>query len=424
MLEIFTYNYAIMFVFCIGYACIIFEHNLGINKASSALMSAILCWTILFWHNHGDLSQSMTQLGHHLAGVSEVILFLLGALTIVEIIHAHNGFSFITDCMHVRSKRSFLWVISIFAFFLSAILDNLTTTLVMISLTSKIIQERQMRLLLGAAIVIAANAGGAWTPMGDVTTTMLWIGGQITAGQTVISLFLPSFACLIVSLLWFTIFLKGDLPKREIAYLNTSFEPQGRLIFFLGIGSLVFVPIFKLFTGMPPYMGILFGLSILWIVTDLIHARHDDRDHLRLPAIFTKVDLSSTLFFLGILLTVGALETGGILSQFSLSLDYWVGSESGIPLLIGLISALVDNVPLVAACMNMYELSIYAQDSSFWQLLAYCAGTGGSVLIIGSAAGVAFMAMEKVSFGWYVAYASIPALIGYLAGFGVYYLFM
>lgn len=407
-------------IFILAYIVIVFEGILHINKSTAALMAGVLCWACVFADatltHHGQT----TALLDHVGEISELIFFLIAAVTIVEIMSAHRSFRFITDMMTVRNKRVLLWLSSVLAFGLSALLDNLTTTILMITLLRKVVTDRDDRLIISGCIVIAANAGGCWTPIGDVTTTMLWIGGQISTLPTIASLVIPSIVCLIVSTAVATPLLSGQLPEADAEHQVKHSEPKGRLIFFLGITCLVSVPIFKVATGLPPFMGMLFGLSILWLATDLLHSRHDDREHLRVPSILTKVDLSGPLFFLGILLTVGALQTLGILDAAAVRLSNAVPNAAILTLGIGLASAVIDNVPLVAACMSMYDLTTYPIDSAFWQMLAYCAGTGGSVLIIGSAAGVALMTMEKVGFGWYLRRLAIPALAGYFAGFATY----
>lgn len=315
-----------------------------------------------------------------------------------------------------------LWVIGLITFFLSAVLDNLTTTVVMITLLRKLIDQNNDRLLIGGAIVIAANAGGAWTPIGDVTTTMLWIGGQLSTVLVMKNLLIPSLVCFIVSALILSFSLKGQFEEKYVHLSDVHSEPMGNLILFLGTGLLVFVPIFKILTGLPPFMGMLFSLGVLWLVTDLIHHPYEERSHLRVPQIMTKIDLSGVLFFLGILLSINALYTAGLLGEIAQWFDRHVGNIAIISLGIGFVSAVLDNVPLVAATIGMYNLEHYPRDHPLWNMIAYTAGTGGSILIIGSAAGVVFMGMEKVDFIWYLKRISFAALIGYLAGFGIFYL--
>jgi NhaD family Na+/H+ antiporter len=409
-------------IFIIGYFFITIEHIIQIDKATTALFMGISCWVVLFAYNGKELCiLSQDCLGHHLSGISQIIFFLLGALAIVAIINEHNGFAMIADALKIRSKRKLLWVIGFLTFFLSAILDNLTTTIVMVTLLSGLLQKSEDRLLIGGAVVIAANAGGAWTPIGDVTTTMLWIGGQVSSGAIIQALFLPSLVSLIASLAVLSYFFEGQFEIKEPAH-KSELQPKGRFIFFLGIATLVFVPIFKILTGLPPFMGMLFGLSILWLVTDLFHRKHQDRTHLLVPHILSKIELSGLLFFLGILLAIDALDSAKILEQLAHWFDAHFSYPNYIAILIGLASAIVDNVPLVAAAMGMYSLEQFPVDDSFWQMVAFCAGTGGSILIIGSAAGVVFMGLEKVDFFWYTKRISLAALIGYFAGIGTYLL--
>lgn len=409
-------------VFIIGYFLITIESLTHIDKATVALFMGIVCWMIEFVNDLPSCANSLTCLGEHLSNVSQVVFFLLGALIIVSLIEAHHGFALISDAMQIRSKRKLLWASGIMAFFLSAVLDNLTTTIVMVTLISGLVEKGRDRLLIGGGIVIAANAGGAWTPIGDVTTTMLWIGGMVSTGATIRDLFLPSIVSMAAAFGVLTFFLKGNFPpaagqeKREP-------EPYGKLIFFLGIGGLIMVPVLKVLINLPPFMGVLFALSIVWFATDLAHARHHDRTHLRVPAVMAKIDISSLLFFLGILLAIDALDSARVLEGMAHWFDRHVANTTYVATLIGLASAVVDNVPLVAASMGMYGLDRYPVDSHFWQLIAFCAGTGGSILIIGSAAGVVFMGMEKVDFLWYLKRISLPALIGYFAGIAVYLLF-
>lgn len=411
-----AYSGFIIAIFTLGYLMIIFEHQIRINKATSALLMAVGCWSLQFLDHTSDRT-NVAELAHHLANVSQVVLFLLGAVTIVETINTHGGFSIIADFMRVTSKRACLWVVALVAFFLSAVLDNLTTTIVMVVLLRKIITHTQDRLIFGSAIVIAANAGGAWTPIGDVTTTMLWLGGQVSTVPLIQKLFLPSFICLVVSLLCLSFAVKGTIHKELLE--RGKVEHKGELVLVFGILSLVFVPVFKILTGLPPFMGILLSMSAMWLLTDLIH-KPDERSHLRVLAMFPKLDLSSIFFFLGILLSVGALETAGILGQLATWLDAEVPSKVALASLIGVASAVIDNVPLVAATQGMYDLASYPVDHPFWLLIAFCAGTGGSMLIIGSAAGVAFMSLEKVDFFWYLKRATLAAALGYIAGVFAY----
>lgn len=417
------YSIAMIFVFVFGYVLITLEHVININKATTAMIMAIICWLIQFINPHWDEQYNIESLNHHLSSISQIVFFLIGAMTIVETINVHRGFNLISDNIQLSSKIILLWVIGMITFFLSAILDNLTTTIVMLTLMRKLLDDGEDRLLMGGAIVIAANAGGAWTPIGDVTTTMLWIGGQVSTLAVMKSLFIPSFLCLLASLIYLSTALKGSFKPSEFHPLEKEIEPEGTLVFFLGVSLIIFVPIFKVLTGLPPFMGMLLALGILWAVTDILHHNRPNREHLTVPNVLTRIDLSGTLFFfLGILLCIDALDSAQILQKLAGWLSGNLGNTSLIAIFIGLASAIVDNVPLVAASMGMYSLAQFPTDHSFWQLIAYCAGTGGSILIIGSAAGVVFMSMEKADFFWYLKRVSIPALIGYAAGIAGYLL--
>lgn len=413
--------YAIFMViaFVIGYALITLEHITKINKAAIALLMAIVCWALVFvYHPCPENSECYLS---NLAEISQIVFFLIGALTIVEIISTHHGFNVVSDLISVKSKRQLLWVMGIITFILSSILDNLTTTIVMITLLQKLLPKSDDRWTIGGAIVIAANAGGAWTPIGDVTTTMLWIGGQLTTEHMIPALVIPSVVCMAVSFLILTFMLKGGEETASTVQVQRTSQPFEKLVFFLGVSALVFVPVFKMMTGLAPLMGILLGLSILWIVTDALHGTQE-RPHLQVPSALSRIDLASVLFFLGILLCVAALGLAGILEHSAQWLDRTIGNTTIIATLIGIISAIIDNVPLVAATMEMYPMSQHPVDSQLWDLIAYCAGTGGSILIIGSAAGVMFMGLENVNFFWYLRRISLPALAGYLAGIGAYLL--
>lgn len=411
----------LVIVFVLAYAAIALEHPLKVNKSASALLGAGLLWTI-YAVATGDATKVSGELGESLMGTAQIVFFLMGAMTIVEVVDAHNGFEVITRRIKTQKLSTLMWMVGFVAFFLSAILDNLTTTIVMVSLMKKLLDKRDDRLFFAGIIVIAANAGGAWTPIGDVTTTMLWIGGQITTVEIMKGLFIPSLINLIVPLA-VTSFLLGSRPvvspqkvEQEAGSHTTAFERN--LMFFMGLGILVAVPVFKTMTHLPPFMGILFGLGLLWLVGDLVHKQKDEfeKEHLTLARALTRIDMSSIVFFIGILLAVAVLEHTHILSSIAQWLDHNVGRQDIIVMLIGLVSAVVDNVPLVAASMGMYSLQQYPTDSFLWEFLAYCAGTGGSILIIGSAAGVAAMGLEKIDFFWYVRKISGLALIGYIAG--------
>jgi Na+/H+ antiporter NhaD/arsenite permease-like protein len=408
-------------IFVLAYAAIALEHPLKVNKSASALMGAGLLWTV-YAMTMGDAHLVSEQLGESLMGTAQIVFFLMGAMTIVEVVDAHNGFEVITTRIKTTKLSSLMWMVGLVTFFLSSILDNLTTAIVMVSLMKKLLGQREDRLFFAGIIVIAANAGGAWTPIGDVTTTMLWIGGQITAVEIMKGLFVPSMINLLVPLAVTSRILGDRLvvpPKQrenEEVFQTSAFETN--LTFFLGLGILVAVPVFKAVTHLPPYMGILFGLGILWAVADLVHRQEEDlrKQRLTLARALTRIDMSAVVFFIGILLAVAVLEHTLILSSIAQWLDRTVGRQDVIVVLIGLVSAVVDNVPLVAASMGMYSLSQYPADSFLWEFMAYCAGTGGSILIIGSAAGVAAMGLEKIDFIWYMKKISTLALIGYFAG--------
>eukprot|EP01038_Epipyxis_sp_PR26KG_P013263 gene13263-17769_t len=408
--------------FLLGYVGIIFETYFEFNKAGIALIMATALWAI-FAGTAGAtgvaISSALGDLSEKVSEVSEVVFFLLGAMTIVEIVDAHQGFKVVTDRIQSKDKRSLLRVIGAITFFMSAILDNLTTTIVMVSLTKKLLSNPDDRKFFGAMIVIAANAGGAWTPIGDVTTTMLWINGQITAIPTILDLFLPSLASVIISILALETQLPDDKKPLEAPATDTKLAPRGQLVFTTGILGLLSVPVFKAVTGLPPYLGMLAALGVMWSLTDAIHAGEDQQE-LKAPAALKKIDTSGVLFFLGILLSIGALDSAGILKSLAEFLDQNIPDGSIVAALIGFASAVIDNVPLVAATMGMYSLNDVPADSQLWQLIAYCAGTGGSLLVIGSAAGVALMGLEKVDFLWYAKRITLSALAGYLGGIGVY----
>lgn len=412
----------ILTVFGLGYAAIILEYYLRVNKTAVALFIAVVCWAIYFLGNTDPSLKDYAKFNEHLSSISQIIFFLLGAMTLVELIDSHKGFKIVTDLIHTSSRRKMLWIISGIAFALSAVLDNLTTTILLISLLRKLIPQRNERFLFSCIVVVAANAGGAWTPIGDVTTTMLWINGQISSVAIMKALLMPSLTSLLIPLVIFSFFLKGNFPKSDTGYVDVKPEPGAGLVFFLGLAALIFVPIFKAWTGLPPFMGVLIGLAFLWLVTDFIHHPYEERYHLRIPAILTKIDTSGILFFLGILLCINALEVVGSLVKMAYFLENNVHNQALIATVIGIISSIIDNVPLVAATMGMYSLTEFPIDHSFWHMIAYAAGTGGSMLVIGSSSGVALMGLEKVDFISYLKKMTLPALFGYLAGMGVYLL--
>jgi len=410
--------------FIIGYIAIAFEHSLKINKAASALLTGVICWSIfaLLGSNREFVSE---ELGHHLSDIAGILFFLLGAMVIVELIDAHDGFEIVTKRIENTDKRKLIWIVGFLTFFLSAVLDNLATTIVMVSLLRKLIPSHKDRLMFAGLVVIAANSGGAWSPIGDVTTTMLWIGGQVSAVNIIIKVFIPSLVCFIVPAVLISFRLKGFIQRENVDKpKSASKEYQKNAVFFIGVACLLFVPIFKTVTHLPPYMGIVFGLGLMWLVTELIHSGKDEHEKglFSVNHAIRKIDTPSILFFLGILLAVSALESAGILSTLAGTLDESVNSISIVTIIIGFLSAIVDNVPLVAAAQGMYSLEQHPTDSFFWEFLAYCAGTGGSILIIGSAAGVAAMGMERIQFGWYLKNMAWLAAVGYLAGAGTYLL--
>ncbi|WP_316356040.1 sodium:proton antiporter NhaD [Candidatus Neptunichlamydia sp. REUL1] len=422
--EIFTLSHDILIaIFAIGYTAIILEFLIRVNKTAVALFMAVVCWLIYFVGDPQPLSVSTAFLNTHLSDVSQILFFLLGAMTMVELIDSHKGFNTFIHYLHTRSKRKMLWVTCFLAFFLSAVLDNLTTTILMISILRKLIPHKKERFLFSCMVIVAANAGGAWTPIGDVTTTMLWIGGQITSMKVITELFFPSLISMMFPLLLYTFTMKGKFPKSEIDFRDEPLEPGAHLVFYLGIVLFLCVPVFKALTGLPPFMGMLISLSIMWLATDIMHHRYEQRHHLRVPHILTKIDVSSILFFLGILLSVNALESTGLLDGAAQWLNVNMRSEALIASVIGVVSAIIDNVPLVAATMGMYDLQTTPTDSPLWLMIAYAAGTGGSILVMGSSAGVALMGLEKVDFFSYFKKMSLPVFIGYVLGM-LFYVFL
>jgi Na+/H+ antiporter NhaD/arsenite permease-like protein len=436
---------AILIVFIVGYFFITTEHAFKIDKAATALLTGVICWTLYFISGgvaigHEDVQSISThgnvyahleeQLMHHLQEISGILLFLMGAMTIVELIDAHEGFKVITDRIRSRKKVTLLWIIALLSFFLSAALDNLTTAIVMVSLSRKLIADEKTRWFFGGIIIVAANAGGAWSPIGDVTTTMLWIGDQITTLPVITSVFIPSLICLIVPMVILSFTMKGDVerPLSQTTEVNAASAFEKNMVFLIGVGGLLFVPVFKTVTHLPPFMGMMFSLGLVWVITEVIHHRKIMEERSRFSALqaLRKIDMPSVLFFLGILLAVSALQEVGHLLTLSSWLRDSLGNIYAINIAIGLLSSVIDNVPLVAASMGMYEITaavtgdswrdMFVQDGIFWHFLAYTAGTGGSILIIGSAAGVAVMGIERITFGWYLRNIAPWALIGYFAG--------
>ncbi len=449
-------------IFVLGYLVIALEHPLKIDKAAAALLIAVLGWVVYMFGapeildgnaeymelaEHGKgYKYILHELSHFLGHHSEILFFLLGAMTIVELIDAHEGFAVITDRIKTTNKVKLLWIIGVLTFFFSAALDNLTTSIVMVSLLRKLIEDKGDRWFFAGIVIIAANAGGAWSPIGDVTTTMLWVSEQISAANIVTTLIVPSLVCLIIPLGILSFTMKGDV-KRPIRqeglehYVNPTTPTERNFVFCLGVCLLLFVPVFKTVTHLPPYMGMLFGLGVLWIVTEIMHRKknREAKSHISVVGVIRKIDTPSILFFLGILVAISSLQSAGHLTQMAGFLRESFGDIYSINIAIGLLSAIVDNVPLVAASQGMYDITTpemlqaasgdsvawlqsFVPDGKFWEFLAYCAGTGGSALIIGSAAGVAVMGMEKIDFIWYLKKISLLAIIGYLAGAGVYIL--
>lgn len=411
-------SFILIAIFVLGYLAIAMEHVTKVNKAAPALITGVLCWTVYMMQGHGS-EHVNKELLHHLGEISSILFFLLGAMTIVELIDAHDGFDIITARIQTKDKRQLLYIISLLAFFLSALLDNLTTAIVMVSLCKKIIKEKEDRYWFASMVIIAANAGGAWSPLGDVTTTMLWIGGQITAFNIIKMLILPSIAvCLLPTLIIGHRFKNKYIAEIPLPATSSKEKRQGKIVLAAGIGSLLFVPFFKTVTHLPPFMGMMLMVGFMWIVTTLIHKRRqDDYD---LAKALEKIDSPSILFFLGILLAVSALQATGLLGQLAGHLNAALQNDYLIGTCLGLLSAVVDNVPLVAAAQGMYSLQTYPTDHYFWEFLALTTGTGGSAIIIGSAAGVAVMGIEHVKFGWYLKKICWIALVGFAAGVAVF----
>ncbi len=419
-------------VFVLGYLAIALEHPLKIDKAASALIIGALCWA-LFAFSGIDAHDLTKELRHHLVDIAEILFFLLGAMTIVELIDAHEGFTIITDKITTNKKVALMWILSLITFFFSAALDNLTTAIVMSALLTKLIKDKETLWMFAGMVILTANAGGAWSPIGDITTIMLWIGGQVTAGSIITNIFIPSLVCALVPLIYLSFKLKGEVQRPVLTetkehYLDPTSSFERNLIFYMGVGGLLFVPIFKTVTHLPPYLGMMLSLGILWLITEILHRskNHEKRAELSVIGVLKKVDVPTIFFFLGILLAVASLQSAGHLGLVAGILDEKTGGNIyAINIVIGLLSSIVDNVPLVAGAMGMYDIQgigDYAVDGKFWQFLAYCAGTGGSVLIIGSAAGVAVMGILKVDFIWYMKKISLLALMGYLAGAATYIL--
>jgi Na+/H+ antiporter NhaD/arsenite permease-like protein len=410
----------IAIAFILGYIAIVFEKKIKINKAASAILTGVACWTLYILSGVPEKTVS-EQLISHMGEIAGILFFLLGAMTIVELIDAHDGFAIISDRIKTNNKRKLLWLVGFITFFLSAVLDNLTTTIVMILMIRALINDEKDRWIFTGIIIIAANSGGAWSPIGDVTTSMLWIGGQITASNIIQRLILPSLVSVIIPLILATFMIKKTVPEiQERAQPKSTgisiFEKNAVLI--AGILGLLSVPLFKSLTHLPPFMGMLLSLGVIWAFTEFIHRNKNDeeKDTLSVIAALRRLNIPTILFFLGILLAVSALASSGLLFQWATTLSTYITNQSVLILIIGFLSSVIDNVPLVAAIQGMYSLSIYPTDHYFWEFLAYAAGTGGSILIIGSAAGIAAMGMEKISFFWFLKRFSLLALLGYLGG--------
>lgn len=440
-----TLTLLIVVVFVLGYLCIAVESLTKVNKAAIALLMFVFCWTLFMIDpasyiasavgDHAALAVSEV-IEKHLGSTSTTLFFLMGAMTIVEVVDQNGGFNFVRDMMQTRSKRALLWRIAVMTFILSAILDNLTTSIVMIMILRKLVEDRKDRLIYASLVIIAANSGGAFSPIGDVTTIMLWNKGLITALGVITEITIPSIVSMVIPAYILSLSLKGNFAtlgnsaEMQEADDNDLTAAQRKAVFFLGVGGLIFVPIFKSITHLPPFVGILLVLGILWTVTEVFYRRcHEDEEsgmQKRITRMLTRIDMGTILFFLGILMAVACLETIGVLTMLGNGLNVaFDGNHYLVTGIIGVLSSIVDNVPLVAGCMGMYPVAAcgdFAVDGIFWQLLAYCAGVGGSMLIIGSAAGVVVMGLEKITFGWYMKHISWIAFVGYLAGIVVYWL--
>ena len=414
----------ILLVFIAGYIVIAFENPLKVDKTAAALITGVLCWTIYILQSNNVHTVS-EELVHGFGEIASILFFLLGAMTIVELIDSHNGFDIITQKINTKSKSRLLLIVAIFSFFLSALLDNLTTAIVMTSLCAKLLSDKTDRLWFAGIIIIAANLGGAWSPLGDVTTTMLWIGGQITALNIITTLLLPCLiACIIPVMIVSKKFKGKNFQSLPIVQSTTAEKKEGKVILFSGLGFLLFVPLFKSITHLPPFMGMLLALGLMWIITTIIHKDKGaaDKEKFTVAKALQKIDTPSILFFLGILLAVAALQSSGVLKTMAGTLNQTFKNEYIIGTVLGLLSSVVDNVPLVAATQGMYDLSVYPTDHTFWQFIAFTTGSGGSAIIIGSAAGVAVMGIEQIDFMWYLKKISWIALIAFAVGIGVFLL--
>jgi len=438
-----TLTIAIIVAFVIGYFFIAIESLTKINKAAIALLMFVVCWTLFMLDPGSYLEAAVgdkiasvvgTEIERHLGSTATTLFFLMGAMTIVELVDQNGGFNFVRDTLQTKSKKALLWRIAFMTFFLSAILDNLTTSIVMIMILRKLVNDHKDRIVYASLVIIAANSGGAFSPIGDVTTIMLWNKGVITAWGVIKEVFLPSVISMVIPALILQMMLKGNLTftsKQEAAVSAGELtEGQRKTVFFLGVGGLIFVPIFKSITHLPPFVGILLVLGVLWTVTEIFYSHLKEKEEKgamqkRVTNMLSRIDMSTILFFLGILMAVACLETIGVLTALGEGLNTaFDGNHYLITGIIGVLSSIVDNVPLVAGCMGMYPVEAagdMAVDGIFWQLLAYCAGVGGSMLIIGSAAGVVVMGLEKITFGWYMKHISWIAFVGYICGILCYW---
>ena len=431
-------------IFVLGYVFIALEHKVKIDKAATALLMCGAIWTVfsLFAHDVHIQQELVDQLG----STCEILVFLIGAMTIVDIMDTHGGFSVITDHITTRNKHKLLWLLVIITFLMSAVLDNMTTTIIMVMLLRKLITDRKERWIFASLIIIAANSGGAWSPIGDVTTIMLWMRGNVTAGNLILWQILPCLVSVLIPTIIGIRYIRNEDTTPQDIQLPNDGRPKGvgprmsHFLLILGIAGLLFVPVFKSVTGLPPYMGMMVSLGVMWVATELLYdSKRDIEESIkcRVTKVLKHIDMPTILFFLGILMSVAALESAGVLTDAATFLDKQVHEAFAITGMIGLLSSVVDNVPLVAACMGMYPvldtaavaasadpayMQSFVQDGLFWHLLTYCAGVGGSLLIIGSAAGVVAMGLEKITFSWYFKKITLLGLAGYLAGIGVIYL--
>ena len=439
-----TLTIAIVTVFVLGYLCIALESLTKVNKAAIALLMFVFCWTLFMLDPGSYISSAIGDnvalavsdvMEKHLGSTATTLFFLMGAMTIVELVDQNGGFNFVKDMMKTKSKKALLWRIAVMTFFLSAILDNLTTSIVMIMILRKLVADHKDRIIYASLVIISANSGGAFSPIGDVTTIMLWNKGLITAAGVIKEIIVPSVVSMVVPAYILSLSLKGEIVTTDnsaSAVATSDFTAlQRKIVFFVGVRGLIFVPIFKSITHLPPFVGILLILGLLWTVTEIFYRnlhRASDKGGMqkRVTNMLSRIDMSTILFFLGILMAVACLETIGVLTMLGQGLNVaFDGNHYMVTGIIGVLSSIVDNVPLVAGCMGMYPVAPtgdMAVDGIFWQLLAYCAGVGGSMLIIGSAAGVVVMGLEKITFGWYMKHVSWIAFVGYLAGMIIYWL--